>query len=834
MSALTIAPIGTCRIHTPLRNGAGRYPLKLQLGRNYGFVHTSTEALQQLRFMYGECEIPDDVQRLVFRPSNGAQALRGKHRPADLYMIELSSRKLLTIDGHPIQSNYMVRYFSEFFADRARTRMFWEMAVADRLAQRRELLEQDPVFRNLAADDRELLARILRRELTEDEIEREMRAITELVGKDKAVFVTHVNALAPDNTPIEQRQQLISAVEACAGRIGVPCYDPTPLMKRIGQSDALENGGLDLTHYTELFAERLCAEWYENYMRPRMDASAPPAQADLAEVAPLAPEEEADAIENLWDSGDLRQASRRVRAVLRRHPGFPDHALLLARIQGELGDHEGAIALLESPEGAEGPAAAGGKAEQILMRNYFEVGRHDMAYSLATSLLGDETETPEIVRIAAIAAGRLGKADEALGYWKQLFRISSPEDAGAREAADTVLALLQSGGDRDAVIRWVHEVRAAMPAHGQGFAVLWRDRLAAGDRAALRALAMEVPALEPPEVLALVKEASGRGFMAAAAALAVSCGLERSDQEEIRAWLLARASVWAEEGALALEEGRLRDAAERICAHRLLDPGAMAGVRAQRALGRAMRLAVRAALLAGKHEEVIGLTDAALDTQIDFPELDAMRGRAADALGDRQTAMRHLKRAAAGESAQLSTKLYFARVAFGGDWFGEAIDAYTEVLSHPSADQSAKDEAQRQLGRLGPRAIRAARELLASGDHQGAWQLLERVGHAWPDMPEVTQEKRRIRVALYAEARALDPSSTTERLALGEKILRIFPDDIVGLRAAAVGAMRLRRFEQALPYWQALRAHAEHPEQFDHYIQRCQVWIDKAKRRKAA
>jgi hypothetical protein len=131
--------------------------------------------------------------------------------------------------------------------------------------------------------------------------------------------------------------------------------------------------------------------------------------------------------------------------------------------------------------------------------------------------------------------------------------------------------------------------------------------------------------------------------------------------------------------------------------------------------------------LAGNHKEVIELTDIALDTQVDFPELDAMRGRAADALGDSQTALRHLERAAAEASAQFSTLLYFARVAFTGGWFGEAIDAYTTILSHPSADQSAKDEAERQLGRLGPRSIRAARELLSSGEHQAAWNLLERV-----------------------------------------------------------------------------------------------------------
>ena len=105
MTAFTIAPIGTCRIHTPLRDAVGRYPIKQQLGRNYGFVHTSAEALQQARFMFGQAEVPTDVQRVIFRPSNGEQARRGTHKPADLYMVELSSRKLLTVGNHPIQSN---------------------------------------------------------------------------------------------------------------------------------------------------------------------------------------------------------------------------------------------------------------------------------------------------------------------------------------------------------------------------------------------------------------------------------------------------------------------------------------------------------------------------------------------------------------------------------------------------------------------------------------------------------------------------------------------------------------------------------------------------------
>ncbi|MGB3275149.1 MAG: hypothetical protein WBA82_03060 [Castellaniella sp.] len=826
MTAFTIAPIGTCRIHTPLRDAVGRYPIKLQLGRNYGFVHTAAEALQQARFMFSQTDIPADVQRLIFRPSNGEQARRGTHTPADMYMIELSSRKLLTIDGFPIQSNYLVRYFSEFFADRTRTRQFWSMANDQRLAERCAILDQDPVFNSLNADDRDLLARIVKHDETDEEVEQEMRQLVELLGRDKVVFVTHVNATTPDNVTIEQRAQLIAAVTAAAQRIDVPCYDPTPLMNKIGQADAMEDGGLDLTHYTPVFAERLYTDWYKNFMRPHMSASIP-----LPAAPRLAVDESAEHIEKRWDSGDLRGASCSVREVLRRHPRLPDHVLLFARIQGELGDYEGSMALLDSLDGA---LASGSKAEQILMRNEFKLGRYDVAYSLAASLLGDEIETPEIVRIAAVSAGHLGYVDESLSMWKQSFRISSPQDATALEAADTVLALLQAAGDMAAVIRWVHEVREALPDYGRGFAVLWRDQLLAGDRDALRGLASEHPSLEDAAVLELVKEASWRGCIMAGATLAVSCGLLKTEREEIGAWLRAQSATWAEEGNRALEEGRLRDAAERICAHRLLNPDALAGVRAQRAFERAMRLGVRAALVAGNHQEVIDLTSLAIDTHVDFPELHAMRGRAADALGDKKTAMRHLGLAAAVESAPLSAKLHFARVAFSGGWFGEAIDAYKDVLAHPAADQSARDEAQRQLGRLGPRAIRGARQILSQGDHQAAWSLLDRVARSWPEMAEVAHEKRRILAYLYAEARALEPSSTTERLALGERIVKLVPDDPIGLRLAAVGAMRLRRFEQALPYWKKLRERSESPTQFDRYIERCTVWIEKLNRRKVA
>src|SRR3546814_18566497 len=126
---------------------------------------------------------------------------------------------------------------------------------------------QDPVFKSLNADDRDLLSRIVRRDQTDEEIELEMRRLVELLDRNKVVFVTHVNATTPDDVNIEQRAQLIAAVTAAAQRIGVPCYDPTPLMTHIGQAEAREVVGLDRTPHPPLFVYLLLTARYKHLIR---------------------------------------------------------------------------------------------------------------------------------------------------------------------------------------------------------------------------------------------------------------------------------------------------------------------------------------------------------------------------------------------------------------------------------------------------------------------------------------------------------------------------------------------------------------------------------------
>ncbi|MBN3802384.1 hypothetical protein GXB81_04835 [Paraburkholderia sp. Ac-20336] len=827
MTLFNIAPVGTCRIHTPLRRGAGRYPIRPVLARNYGFVHTSSEALQQLQFMFGQKDIPADVRTLTFRPGSSG-SFEGKPSPgADLYLVEISSRKLLSVDGHPIQMNYMVRHFGDFFADKKRTRQFWSMAVPSRMAERRAWLDQDFAFQRLSAQDRDLLARIQRHDLKDAEISAEMEQIATMVGKDHLAFVTHVNADTPDNMPVEQRRELINTVRAIAKRMNVPCYDPTPLMRKLGQANAMENGGLDLTHYTDLFSDQLCEAWYTEFVVPRVDTSdvqAPP-KTDAVQH-----EDTAESLEAAWNAGRVLEVSQRLRGILRHGESSRQHRLLLGRVQYDLGDFEGAAAQFESfgaePEFDE-------KTNLLLTQCYFETGRYEQAARLAAALLADEHEAPAILRICAESAGKLGDTATALANWKRLFRLST-DSADAAAAATAVLRLLETSGDAEGVVQWAGEVRDALPAHAPSFVALWERALTAPDRAALLELAREPVEMDEAEILALAQRTVERGCATPAALLAATQGLTRSNRKETAEWIARAAAAWLDEGNAALASGDMLKAADRLQAHAQLNANSNALIRARRQLERQMRQDVRAALIARDYERAAGVLAIASQTLTTFPELASFRIRVAEALDDIDTALVYLRDASGLDDITESTWIKLARMAVRSGYYGEAIDAYARVLNSASSDPAARIEAKRQILGLRSRVIRLAREAHRAGDYERAWALLERLQQLDPDNKEVSQEKKRVLAGLHVKVKSLDAAHDADRLTLGETILRLAPEDPVGLKAAATGAMRTHRFEQALKYWQALRSRSASPELIDGNIQKCRIFIDRAKRKKAA
>jgi hypothetical protein len=249
----SIGAIGSCRVKTPLRNRAAAAGISFMEAGNYGYTHTSREALQQLRFLQGDLTFPQDVFRLIGGPNLPSNFSTRTYPIADFYVIEISSAKNIVCRGFALQFNYFKRHFADFFADPVAARQFRRQVPTDSRPARMEALCSFPQFRQLSPVDKELLLDTFTTEVTREMLEEDITALIDRIGRDRLMIVTHVNARNEEGALLKERDRLIKNVMSAAERCRVRCLDPTTAMERFGQARALCDQGRDLNHYTPEF-----------------------------------------------------------------------------------------------------------------------------------------------------------------------------------------------------------------------------------------------------------------------------------------------------------------------------------------------------------------------------------------------------------------------------------------------------------------------------------------------------------------------------------------------------------------------------------------------------
>jgi len=821
MPGYSIAPIGTCRIHTPLRRGSARFPFEVALNRNYGFVHTSREVIQQLDVLHGEPPVDPVYRPLVYRPRTTDALFEKEPVPADFYIIEISSSKHVTIDEIAIQLNYANRYFSEFFADRSLAKRFWSLASAERADERLAWLKQERRFQKLGAEDQDLLSRIRLSDLSPEDVRRDMEQIVQRLGRENIVFVTHVNAQTADGAPIQSRQRLINAVRRAATELDAVVYDPTIAMKKVGQIQAMDNDGLDLTHYTAPFADQLVDEWFERFIEPRIVSKlgSDPRTESAAAV-------DMTAIRALFDDGRVVEASCAVREVLRGGYEGQDCHRLLGHIQFRLGDFEGAIESLEFVRARHGVTE---EDDVCLLQAHHRLGNFAPALDYGRSLISDEHETPQILRTSAQAAEALGETEQALAFWKQLFLLEND----AADAASAVLDILDRAGDRTEMVEWADLVLGILPEHQDSFLTKWHDGVKQRDISGLLDVAPHSRLLSDEQALDLAIRTATAGLASPAAALIAPRLVYAKVPPVMTDWSRTQGAAWREAGLEALDKGDLALATDLIQASQQLLPHAGPSIRARRALEQALRREVRKAFVDKDLARVIALTDVAFSTAAHFPEIDSFVGRAAAKLGDLPKALTHLKKAADTDSSA-TPQVQLARVAVQAGDYLAALKAYGAVLAHDGAEDWARTEAERKLAQLLSPTIRAARENVAAGRIEHGWELLRQAECHPANQERVRKEQERIYRQLRKALKAVDSADTASRLSMAQSILAVLPDDPVALRVGASAAMRLHRFEEAREMWAALAAAAGDTAQIRSASAKCELWIERAHRKKVA
>ncbi|CUH82679.1 hypothetical protein [Tropicibacter naphthalenivorans] len=257
---LSIAPIGSCRIVDPLRQGRDRFDVSMNRGRSFGFTHSSPEAVQQLRFMRGEIDIPKEWWPCV-SGFDRAEVRAQEHPMSDLYLVELSSEKILSVGETYLQLNYLRTQFDAFFKDGARKNGYWKAIERGTQQEIDAFLATNWPGEDNAAD-RAALRQIRQSRATRDMTVRDMRFLAEALPR--VVFVTHVNAEEPGKGLIKTRDRYITMVKEVAAAEGLTVFDPTDVMRAAGQSAALED---DLNHYREAFKAQVFAGIYDTVLR---------------------------------------------------------------------------------------------------------------------------------------------------------------------------------------------------------------------------------------------------------------------------------------------------------------------------------------------------------------------------------------------------------------------------------------------------------------------------------------------------------------------------------------------------------------------------------------
>ncbi len=813
MSMSIICPIGTCRIHTPLKRARNTHFVALEKSRNYGFTHTAHEARQQLRFMRGEIDIPERLRSLVFRhgiePSLDAEMAS----EPDHYLVEVSSAKHIVLDGYAVQVNYLYRRFDDLFSEAERRLRYSQLAERPSSKALHDWLDAQPQFGRLSPDEQKMLKDIRISTDTQEEIEAALADIAEMVGREKLLVTTHVDALDEDGLRLAKRHKCIVDVEKACEALNITCYNPTGLMQRIGQEEALKLDGRDLTHFTDKYSDALFRDWNAHFY-----GIAPRADNDDEEIAGFSKARYDYAIQN----GRVFEASRSLRHAARRYPQNLSLQLERARLDYRLGAYEAAFAFFDERGG---DCNLSDSDQEAWLVSTYEVGQPEKALEFGETLLADEIESPMIYSTVARAAADLGQTDTAIARWKRLFFRGE----NALEAASEILDLLDRFPNADArKDEWVALVLERYPQHEDALAVLWKAAIAKGS--ADRALYLLGQSRHMSDELAIeLARACNEANMPAIGAQLLTFRDKGQDPDSVREeeermwreWLDEKRSRWLNEGEQALAAGDLVNAAQGINAAHIV--GDRRAYQPRRELERVLLQETREAYKAQDYEAVLQILRVAENALVEFRQMHLLAGRSHYALENYGASVDHLLQEVAGQPFDSRLAWNIARAAIYAERYGVAIDQLLLIAADEESETADREDAQVKLDRLVSKSVHKVRDLTAEGEFDEARSLLEKTARIDGAAERVGQEMRKLASALKKQIKVLEDSEFEKQMELGRRLFDIDPENEFAAKNAAVGAMKAGRFETAIQYFQAMRPLTSSKSQVDRNIAKCQA-----------
>lgn len=804
-----ITPIGTCRIHTPLSRAVPRYPIELDLRRNYGFVHTSDEALQLLRYLQGEKQFQREVVPLVFRPGDFDATSEEQWEPSDLHIVEISSAKRVLCGEDAVQINYLYRHFGDFFGSAERSRLFWNLVRAGHRRELMQFLSLQPTFKMLSPADRDLLTRLSTEQQTFKTVKQDMAEIVERLGSDRVLFVTHVNAVTADGEVIPSRDRLIRWVKLAAGQLGAAVFDPTPAMVEFGQEQALEHGGLDLTHYTSGFSDRLYDLLHQQHVAALSGSQAvDPEQGERArELAGVAAR-----VEGMIGGDEFIAGARELHAAIERFPESAHLRHLRGMVRARIGDYRGAASDLADRDG---DIARSQAMQMVLLEALAASGDYEEALRVAGRLVRDEYDNANTHRIAAAAADHLGRLEQAAAHAKQAYRMDRSDLTAALDA----LILLADIGNAVELEEWRQEILENIGGSSSGAFELCVWALKHRDEDLFAAALQLVAPTDKWSAIDLMEEAVEADLpkaIAAAVPVAVELGqlapALAGRRSAIIHGALDRARKFAQVGnvraayEIASGVASLHDFADRQLN---ADRAANAGRRLIRELTVDVRKAIAEAQLEGDAKSVADLGMSVGDILLEDGKSATQVARSLQALGETQAGLDLLKRVNPEARDSGLVKRTMARLAQAVGDYATGLEMYGALRDEAGPDvDKFRPEIERFFETAEPRSLKKLALLARAGEFDEALRLARAITkHIGPN-DRIDRELSRMHKMLRIRLNQIQEGEVDldERELVLRRMVQMKPDDESTIRRLALEFMRQFRFAEAAECWERLLA----------------------------
>lgn len=801
----SITPIGSCRITTSLRQAQKGFGYSLNLKRIYGYSHTAGEAVQMARFRKREYTPTPKVWPLISPTTSLGKISAEEPSYSDLYVVEISSAKEITLGEHRIQLNYLSRHFEALFSDKNLAGQFWRICQEGNTRGFDEFFHDNPILSRMPKADIDLLSQVRMRMITEDDLRKNIRELQSSLPE--VIFVTHVDAKKADGSVITSRSNFIELVTECVKAEHGRLYNPTELMRSVGQIEAIEDYSASLAHYTPYFGELMVTEWFDTII------------SELIDNAAL---QDQDCLENLivnltarLNENSVREVESRLEKLLEKLGPLPSLFGLQARC------------LKIREKGQEARRVLNRSLELFpndndLLRQHADICMVEAEYHEAAGSIDrliDQGNPPPSHMLFELAENLKFSCRQSRLF--QYYELAFDEDPSLIAAAQRAISLASTTQNKKVMLHYRHLV--ADPPPGLDINTLMKLAISTKSEDKLSSLLDLLALRSASDLSAALAFLNDRGFRAV---ISQTIARQRTANGNIlaqRSDMRALISGWVE----IMDRAANPQEISRLISHILLaDPGNSAARNQQRKLHRELRIGARAAYRDKDVATLKELLIVAKELGLVISDISIFLSQLYFAGQDWQNAKDAARDALGNMGDNVLAWAMIMRCDLGLQDYPAALEAAQKVLDFSTPDtEKLFNEATMRISRIPSLCLKVAR---LSDDPFDVLTLIKIVKNA-PNLIEKTKGiEIRAKRSILNTLRELSKARSNGALAYADKALAFMPNDEKIQLLTARLLVNNRRYKEAMPIWDTLLVGEPDNTDIIFQRQRCATRVNKA------